>query len=107
MGGERDAFTSSGSVPSPFNNTRIKGVGGTTLYWIGYTPRHHQKDFEMHFRYGLGVDWPLNYEDVRPYYADVMSEMDVSDGANNPFAPPRGTDFPMDALPPSYSDTLF
>ncbi|MFC6823576.1 TOBE domain-containing protein [Halopelagius fulvigenes] len=61
----------------------------------------------MHSRYGLGVDWPLDYEDVRPYHADVKSETDVSGGADNPFAPSRETDFPMDAFPPSYSDTLF
>ncbi|GGL38478.1 GMC family oxidoreductase [Halarchaeum grantii] len=107
MGGARDAFTSSGSVSYPLNDTRVKGVGGTTLHWIGYTPRLHPKDFEMDSRYGLGVDWPLDYEDVRPYYADVEAEMGVSGGTDNPFAPPREEAFPMDAFPPSYSDTLF
>ncbi|WP_435102268.1 GMC family oxidoreductase [Halarchaeum sp. P4] len=107
MGGERDAYTSSGSVPYPLNETRVKGVGGTTLHWIGYTPRFHPKDFEMQSRYGVGVDWPLSYEDLRPYYAAVESEMGVSGGSDNPFAPPREESFPMDAFPPSYSDSLF
>lgn len=107
MNDDRDAFTTSGEVDYPLNNTRVKGVGGTTLHWIGYTPRFHEKDFEMESRYGLGKDWPISYEDIRPYYAAVEKEMGVSGSQDNPFAPPREEDFPMEAFPPSYSDSLF
>jgi len=106
MGGDRDAYASTGDVDYPLNNTRVKGVGGTTLHWIGYTPRLHPKDFEMERRYGLARDWPLSYEDVRPYYADAETELGVAGADDNPFAPPRETEFPMDAFPPSYSDSI-
>lgn len=33
MGGERDAFTSAGERFYPLNNTRVKGVGGSSLHW--------------------------------------------------------------------------
>ncbi|MFC7248513.1 GMC family oxidoreductase [Halomicroarcula sp. GCM10025324] len=107
MGGERDRFTSSGDLYYALNRTRVKAVGGTTLHWLGITPRFHEKDFEMQSRYGLASDWPIGYEDLRPYYAEAETELGVSGGTDNPFAPPRETDFPMDAFPASYSDSLF
>jgi choline dehydrogenase-like flavoprotein len=107
MGGERDAFTSSGDVDYPLNRTRVKGVGGTTLHWIGYTPRLRPTDFEMRSRHGIAVDWPLSYEDLRPHYAAVEAEMGVAGDEDAPFAPPREEPFPMPAFEPSYSDSLF
>ena len=107
MGGDRDAYTSSGNVDYPLNTTRVKGVGGTTLHWLGLTPRFHEKDFEMESRYGLGTDWPISYADLRPYYAAAESEMGVAGAEDNPFAPPREEPFPMERFPPSYSDSLF
>jgi len=106
MGGERDAYSSTGDMDYPLNRTRVKGVGGTTLHWIGYTPRLHEKDFEMESRYGLATDWPISYADVQPYYAKAETEMGVSGAEDNPFAPPREEPFPMEAFPPSRSDTV-
>lgn len=107
VGGERDRFTSSGEIYYGLNNTRVKAVGGTTLHWLGITPRFHEKDFEMNTRYGLASDWPISYADLRPYYADAESELGVAGSMDNPFDPPRETGFPMPAFPPSYSDSLF
>lgn len=107
MGGERDRYTSSGDLFYRLNNTRVKGVGGATLHWLGITPRLHRKDFEMNTRYGLARDWPYSYSTLRPYYAKAEEEMGVSGGMDNPFAPPREQEYPMDAFPPSYTDSLF
>jgi len=107
MGGERDRYTSSGDVFYGLNNTRVKGVGGTTLKWLAIVPRYHEKDFEMNSRYGLASDWPLSYDDIRPYYATAERELGVAGGTDNPFAPPRETEYPMPAFPPSYSDSIF
>ncbi|WP_135366136.1 GMC family oxidoreductase [Halosimplex halophilum] len=107
MGGPRDAYTSSGPVDYPLNTTRVKGVGGTTLHWLGLTPRFHEKDFEMESRYGLATDWPIAYDDLRPYYAEAETQMGVAGAEDNPFAPPREESFPMERFPPSYSDSLF
>ena len=81
MGGERDAYSSTGRLHYPLNTTRVKGVGGTTLHWLGLTPRLHEKDFEMESRYGLATDWPISYRDLRPYYAEAETEMGVSASA--------------------------
>ncbi|MFC6864101.1 GMC family oxidoreductase [Halomicroarcula sp. GCM10025817] len=107
MGGERDRFSSSGDVFYGLNNTRVKAVGGTTLKWLGISPRFHEKDFEMETRYGLASDWPISYDDLRQYYVMAEREMGVSGTDDNPFAPPRETEYPMPAFPPSYSDSLF
>lgn len=109
MGGQRDAYTTSGEITYQLNRRRVKGVGGSTLHWGGRIERLHEKDFEMDTRYGLGADWPISYQDLQPYYADAEHELGVSGPGigENPFAPPRDDDPPMDAFPPSYSDRLF
>ena len=69
MGGERDRYSASGENFYPLNHARVKGVGGSTLHWQGMVMRLHRKDFEMDTRYGLAADWPIDYADLRPYYA--------------------------------------
>ena len=106
MGGERDRYTVSGPYDYELNNNRVKGVGGTTLHWGAYTPRLHPKDFEMNSRYGLAVDWPISYDDLRPYYAAAEEEMGVAGASDNPFLP-RDEPYPMPAFPPSRTDVVF
>ncbi len=52
------------------------GLGGGTNCWWGLSPRLHPSDFRLQTLYGVGVDWPISYEDLIPYFAeaeDVMS----------------------------------
>jgi choline dehydrogenase-like flavoprotein len=107
MGGPRDRYTTSGPVDYALNRARVKGVGGSTLHWLGITQRLHEKDFEMNSRYGLGADWPIGYDDLRPYYAAAERELGVAGAEDNPFSPPREEGYPMEALPQSHSDHLF
>jgi choline dehydrogenase-like flavoprotein len=107
VGGERDAYASTGSRHYPLNAARVKGVGGSSLHWHGMVMRLHERDFEMRSRYGVGADWPLSYDDLRPYYADAERELGVAGAADNPYAPPREQPFPMPAFPPSHSDAVF
>ena len=107
MGGERDAYTSSGDSYYPLNASRVKGVGGSTLHWQGMVMRLHERDFEMDSRHGVGTDWPVGYDNLRPYYAAAERELGVAGADDNPYAPPREEPYPMTAFPPSYSDSLF
>ena len=107
MGGERDEYTSSGPVDYPLNTKRVKGVGGSTLHWGGWTPRYHEKDFEMNSRYGLAEDWPIGYRDLRPYYAEAERQLGVAGGDDNPFAPPREESRPLPPFPTSPVDARF
>jgi choline dehydrogenase-like flavoprotein len=107
MGGERDRYASTGERLYPLNRARVKGVGGTTLHWQGMVMRLHEADFETRSRYGVASDWPIDYEDLQPYYARAETELGVAGASDNPFAPPRESPHPMPAFPPSYSDSLF
>ena len=104
---ERDAYTSSGEKGYPLNHARVKGVGGSTLHWQGMVMRLHEDDFNSRSERGVGVDWPIEYADLKPYYAEAERELGVSGASDNPFAPPRDEPHPMAAFPPSYSDSLF
>lgn len=104
VGGERDAYTSAGPDHYPLNRTRTKGVGGTTLAWHGMVVRLHERDFDG--RNG-GDPWPIDYGDLRPYYAEAERAMGVAGADDNPFGPPREEPFPMPAFPPSHSDSIF
>jgi choline dehydrogenase-like flavoprotein len=71
------------------------GVGGGTLPWLGVMPRFQRADFRTHSTEGVGADWPIGYDDLRPYYAAVEREMGVA-GDCGPFAPEPYT-LPMPA----------
>ena len=107
MGGERDDHAASGEWFYPLNHARVKGVGGSTLHWQGMVMRLHEEDFASGSERGVGPDWPIDYADLQPYYADAETELGVSGADDNPFAPLREQPYPNPAFPPSYSDSLY
>jgi choline dehydrogenase-like flavoprotein len=107
VGGERDAHSASGEWFYPLNHARVKGIGGSTLHWQGMVMRLHEDDFDSASERGAGVDWPIDYEDLRPYYAEAEREMGVSGADDNPYGPPREEPFPNPPFPPSHSDSVF
>jgi choline dehydrogenase-like flavoprotein len=62
------------------------GVGGGTLTWLGVMPRFHPADFRTYSTEGVGRDWPIGYDDLRPYYERVEREFGLA-GECGPFAP--------------------
>ena len=60
--------------------------------------------------HGVGRDWPLSYVDLEPYYREAEWEIgvsaDVADQAHLGIQFPDDYDYPMHALPPSYSDQV-
>ncbi len=69
------------------------GVGGGTLVWLGVAPRFHPADFRTYSTEGVGADWPISYDDLRPFYAKVEKEFGIA-GECGPF-PPEPYDLPM------------
>lgn len=47
---------------------RARMVGGRTNHWGRISLRFGPKDFKRRSIDGLGDDWPISYEDVKPYY---------------------------------------
>ena len=62
------------------------GVGGGTLPWLGVMPRFCRDDFRTRSTEGVGEDWPIGYDDLRPHYERVEREFGVA-GECGPFAP--------------------
>ena len=106
MGGERDAFSTTGEQFYPLNVARVKGVGGSTLHWQGMVMRMHPADFDGGHD-NADPAWPISYADLRPYYAEAETALGVAGDADNPYAPARDGPYPMPGFEPSYSDSLF
>ena len=47
---------------------RARMLGGRTNHWGRISLRMGPYDFKPQSRDGLGVDWPIGYEDLAPYY---------------------------------------
>ena len=74
-----DERLSAGDNPLAFGaNNSGTGVGGSTLHYTAYTPRAHPDDFHLHRKFGVGVDWPLGYADLEPYYDELERFLGVS-----------------------------
>jgi len=53
-------------------------VGGRSLLWGRACYRWSDLDFESNLRDGHGVDWPIRYKDIAPWYDYVESFIGVS-----------------------------
>jgi choline dehydrogenase-like flavoprotein len=55
----------------PFSWYRGYHVGGRSLMWARHVFRYSDLDFEANLREGVGVDWPIRYADIAPWYEHV------------------------------------
>jgi glucose dehydrogenase len=82
-------------------------VGGSTWSWRGNTPRFIPSDFHLKSEFGVGRDWPLDYNELEPWYSQAEQELGVSgnhdewDGLHGGY---RSQPFPMPGIPLGYSD---
>jgi choline dehydrogenase-like flavoprotein len=53
-------------------------VGGRSLVWGRQCYRLSDLDFEANAREGIGVDWPIRYQDIAPWYKYVESYVGIS-----------------------------
>lgn len=67
--------------------------GGSSNCWWGCTPRFMPNDFQMKSKYGIEQDWPVNYDDLDPYYEQAEEIMSVSGPEQTPF--PRKRSYPL------------
>src|SRR5699024_6196322 len=70
-------------------------TGGRSLTWGRWTQRWSDLDFEANLKQGIGVDWPIRYKDIEPWYDYVEKFVGISgnkDGIphvpNGQFLPP-------------------
>jgi choline dehydrogenase-like flavoprotein len=72
------------------DNNSGKGVGGGSVHWAAFAPRFHPSDFRVYSEDGVGVDWPITYDDLKPYYELLEKEIPVSGPAYFPWGDPHG-----------------
>jgi choline dehydrogenase-like flavoprotein len=97
-----DPSVSARSRRGPFQYLRVFGLGGTTLHYQGEAHRFSDHAFRSATRYGFGIDWPLDYTELAPYYERAEQVLGVAGDASNPFKPSRGP-FPTPAHRLSYA----
>lgn len=77
---------SGGSTPEAFGgNNSGTGIGGSTLHWGAFTPRADRRDLRLHTETGEGVDWPLDYDELLPFYERVEAFIGVSGPQSYPW----------------------
>jgi choline dehydrogenase-like flavoprotein len=93
-------------------NNMPTGVGGAGFHADAKLPRFREVDF--HARSELGpidgsdlVDWPLEYDELEPYYDAAEKLVGVAgDADGNPFASWRASPYPMPPGPDMYGAIL-
>ncbi len=71
-------------LENPYTETKrfdwIRGyhVGGRSIMWGRISLRYSDIDFAANAKDGIGVDWPIRYSDIAPWYDYVESYVGVS-----------------------------
>jgi choline dehydrogenase-like flavoprotein len=87
-----------GDNPFGHNMSTGWGFGGAALHHYAGWPRLHEEDFRVKSLYGHGLDWPISYKDLRPFYDRIQAEVGISgDAAAEVWRPPASA-YPMPPL---------
>ena len=54
-----------------------------------------------------GVDWPIAYDELEPFYGEAESEIGVSGDSAEPLGSPRSAAYPMPPIPQTFLDKAY
>lgn len=74
---------------SPISVLNFNAVGGSTILYAAHFPRFHPSDFKVKTLDGVADDWPLDYAQLEPFYAENDRMMGIAGLAGDPAYPPR------------------
>lgn len=77
-----------------FDWFRAYQVGGRSLMWGRQSYRFNRMDFEANAKEGVGVDWPIRYEDLAPWYSYVEKFAGIQGSRDNLDVLPDGEYLP-------------
>ena len=89
----------------PFRWVRSRVLGGRTLHWARATDRMADYEFKAASRDGYGMDWPVTYAQMKPYYDRVEAFIGVSGKAEGFPQFPDGVFLP--AMPLNCAEQIF
>jgi choline dehydrogenase-like flavoprotein len=94
-----------------FRPGMLKLVGGTTWHWAAACWRYLPQDMKLKSTYGVGRDWPIDYDTLEPWYDRAEAALGVAgtgeedqSGQGGPPFPPRSKPYP---LPPEAKTYIF
>lgn len=90
--------------PDKFKSTYLRQVGGTTWHWLGTSLRLVPDDFRLATRFGRGVDWPIDYAMLEPWYDAAEREIGVAGDSATDLGSSRGSPYPMPEIPQTFLD---
>jgi choline dehydrogenase-like flavoprotein len=80
----------------------VRGIGGSTLHFTGEAHRLNPQSMKMKSRFGVAADWPFDYAELEPYYAQAEELIGVA-GPPQQGARWRSREFPLPPHPLSYA----
>lgn len=93
----------------PFYWIRGRQVGGRSIMWGRCVYRWSDLDFEANAKQGYGVDWPLRYNDLAPWWSYVERFVGIQGRRENLAHLPDGefqTPWPLNAAEQKARDVL-
>lgn len=87
-----------GEHPIAHNASVGDGTGGSALHHYATWPRFTPDTFRMQSIHGKGLDWGLDYEDLRPWYDEVQRDVGLSGDAEAEPWRGGGEPYPMGPL---------
>jgi len=90
---------SSGNTPISLTLNSAWGTGGSAAHHYACWFRLHEKDFSYKTTYGVGLDWPITYDDLRPAYDQIQAEVGISGDEQTDIWSPPHDPYPLPALP--------
>ena len=78
-----------------FNFNAGHGYGGAAIHHYGIWPRYHPEDMKEHSLYGQSLDWPFDYDALRPFYDQVQEDVGLSGDAKQERWRPPGNPYPL------------
>ena len=103
----KELYYDYGNTKHAFKAGYNRMVGGSTWSWRGNCPRYLPSDFKLKSLFGVGRDWPFDYNELEPWYCDAEWELGVSGNhkeLDGLFGAYRSRPFPMSGIPLTYSD---
>ena len=85
---EGEPYTQKGDTN--FRWFRSRMLGGRTNHWGRISLRFGPNDFKKKSIDGLGEDWPIGYDDIKPYYDKVDKLIGVFGSKENLYNDPDG-----------------
>jgi choline dehydrogenase-like flavoprotein len=78
----------------PFDWIRGYQVGGKSLTWGRATQRWSKYEFTAPAKFGYGIEWPIGYDDVAPWYSHVEKFIGICGNRDGIEAMPDGEFLP-------------